>query len=457
MKRNIMTITVRHLACAALLLSCLAACKSANYCEEAPGKNCRNTEGKPDASGPACTDDSGCVGDTMGRKVCEPAAMVCVQCTAANDGACTGVTPVCGGDNACRGCTVDSECLSDVCLPDGACAAVSDVAYVDGAATDNALCTQAMPCKKIDKAMATGKGIVKLKGQLDEAVIVDSKMARWFSEPGTKLTRSNNGIILELRGTASLEIYGLEIVDASGAGTGFGVSMPAGGSATFKLTRGKIAGCREAGISSTGGTVAVTNSTVSGNTGAGISSTGGTVAVTNSTVSGNNGTGIFIDNGTAGSFKLVNNLIFRNGISKPVVGGVELKFNAAGSNVFAFNTIVDNEAKPGMTSTGGLLCDTAQFIASNNIIARNRIDGNRAAPNAQRLGICGVATTVIQNETDGLNFLQPDVDPYNYKIGAGSSAIDSGTTIVPGVTSDFEGDVRPQGTAPDQGADEYKP
>src|SRR5262249_9086238 len=61
--------------------------------------------------------------------VCDIFRSMCVPCTSADLGSCAGTTPVCG-DERCRGCVADSECASQTCLPDGACASPLDVLYV---------------------------------------------------------------------------------------------------------------------------------------------------------------------------------------------------------------------------------------------------------------------------------------------------------------------------------------
>src|SRR5437870_2470405 len=67
-------------------------------------------------AGAQCDDDRQCSGATA---VCDKdGSKTCVQCTLSETQACTGTTPTCM-DNQCHGCTVHSQCGSNVCLPDG--------------------------------------------------------------------------------------------------------------------------------------------------------------------------------------------------------------------------------------------------------------------------------------------------------------------------------------------------
>jgi len=98
-------------------------CKSnPNYCPDNPDDNCTED------AGTSCKDNTQCVSS---RGVCDTRSMTCVQCTAAEPAACGGASPVCGADDSCHGCSSHAECPdSNVCLPDGSCAATGDVAYV---------------------------------------------------------------------------------------------------------------------------------------------------------------------------------------------------------------------------------------------------------------------------------------------------------------------------------------
>lgn len=65
--------------------------------------------------------------------------------------------------DAPRGCELDAECASDVCLPDGACAEAARIVFASPTG-QGALCTQAMPCT-FDTAvtqLGTTTDIIKL-------------------------------------------------------------------------------------------------------------------------------------------------------------------------------------------------------------------------------------------------------------------------------------------------------
>jgi hypothetical protein len=392
--------------------------------------------------------------------VCLVEERTCVQCTITEASACVGTTPVCGTNNTCGGCSKHSDCASAACLPDGACGSDSNVAYVAPTGTDNDQCTKAAPCTKVAKALATTRPFVKLSGVTDEAVTVEGgRQVSFLAETGAKLTRGSGGAILTVKDTGtSLRVFDLAISDAPNNASGFGVLVPAGsGAPSVSLTRVKLQNNPGGGISASGATVAVAQSTISGNAGGGVLATGGTLTVAQSTISGNQGGGISASNGT---FDITNNFIFRNGDSDGGgdFGGVSLSVAAASGNRFEFNTVVDNHAKAGGATVGGIRCDVTGLALANNIISRNDISRNVNAINANILaaGACTYPSSIRDTSLVGLLFVEPEQAPYNYHLAAGSSAIDQATTAST-TTVDFDSDARPQGTQKDIGADEHKP
>lgn len=404
----------------------IAGCKNehSNYCEDVPDTH--NCMDKIDAD-MSCTSNAQCSGATP---VCDVGGTnMCVQCTTADASACSGLMPVCGSNNMCQACTMHSQCTtSNVCLPDGSCSDGTNVAYV-AASGSGIACTKAMPCATVANALATNRTYIKISGTIDEAVTINNDSATILADPGAKLIRTNNGNILVIDGTSVVTIYDLEISGASG--TGVGVSMPSGVAQQVTLDRVKLTNNAGGAISALGGTLTVSQSTISGNSGGGISMVG---------------TGI--------TFNITNNFIVRNGNSSTAtVGGASLAGTA--SSVFAFNTVVDNQILNTTLGAGGVLCDIAGFTAPNNIIVRNFVNADETKTNSNTNGQCSYPTSTTATSVAGLMFASPDNLPYNYHIGSTSTAVDQATTAS-SVAIDFDGDARPQGVAPDRGADEYK-
>lgn len=425
-----MSFWLRLAACSSLLL---AACEKENsqYCEGHP----EDTENCPPDASTACTEDTHCPG-----QVCDTATGACVQCTPNNAQACTGMTPVCGSNDTCGACTMHSQCtLSNVCLPDGSCGEEGQTAYVSASGAGT-VCMKENPCPLLKSAIARNLPYIKIAadGVANDTstVTFDAKVITILAEPGAKLDRDGDGPILEVRSAnADVKIFDLRLTGASGTSGADGIQLtPNGGLPKLTLTRVKI----------------------DSNQGAGIFSTGGTLTVTQSTVSSNQGGGISVA-GSGAAFNLTNNFIYRNGDQDVgTFGGVSLAITTAASNVLAFNTVVDNRASAGGTRVGGVMCDIAGFDAPNNIVARNAVGGSTSVSNAQTLGGCTYPTSRVQNDVTGLAFTAPDISPFSYKLLAGSTAIDQGTTAS-SVAVDFDGDARPQGPAKDIGADELKP
>src|SRR6187402_3599813 len=138
-----------------------------NFCPDVePTHNCLDKGVDPKS----CTTSADCSAPEAACDV--DGTMTCVQCTAADERACTGATPVCGVRHECRACAAHAECASRACLPDGSCGDDISVAYVDPAGSDNPLCTSAEPCMRVFRALATGRPYVYLVGTIDEMVTV---------------------------------------------------------------------------------------------------------------------------------------------------------------------------------------------------------------------------------------------------------------------------------------------
>jgi hypothetical protein len=403
----------------------------------------------------ACSTSAQCMAPTA---VCDTSAGTCVQCIAgAEEDACTGTTPVCGDNHACRGCTAHAECpSSQACLPDGSCADASQVAYVDPGGTDNDQCTQGMKCTLLSKALMTTRPYVKMTGTTNDQVTINNQTVTILADPGAKLTSTSNGILLQVQGSSVVKIYDLEVTGASGA-TSFGISMPAGNTATLSLHRVTVSGNTGGGISATGGTLTVSQSTVSGNTGGGISATGGTLTVSQSTVSGNTGGGISI---SGAQFDLTNNMIVKNGSANSAFGGVLVSQITSGAGRFDFNTVSGNSGDSGTVT--GVLCSvvTQAITFSNNIVYANQVSGggtqvggNNCNWTYSNIGP-GDDVPGTGNKNEAPLFVNPGQN--NFHIMASSPARN---TADPAATLnvDFDGDERPEGGVHDMGADEYVP
>lgn len=447
------------------------------YCESAPHHNCLALDGPK-----GCTIDHDCAAPTA---VCDVGGtMTCVQCTTMEHDACMGTQPACGDDHACRACTAHAECPTSLaCLPDGSCGTDANVAYVDPAGTDNDVCSQAMPCTKVAKALATGKPYVKFQGATgttDEAITVKGgRQVTFLADPGARLTRTQgNGAIVTVQdSTTSLSVYDLTISNAPNTPTGIGCLIPTGADApTLSLTRVKLMNNPGGGISASGGTVTVTGSTISNNQNGGVTASMTALTVTQSTISGNQGVGITTSGGTLtvsrseisvnsgggiqmnmdGAVTLTSNILHHNGNSLTASFGALSLRPAAGSAV-QFNTIVDNSANSGAASAGGVFCDVTGFVAADNLIFRNT---GGTSLTTQTFGNCTYGNSFVAAGSSAVDntpqFAHPNLPPLDYHLTSSTpTTIRDAAGACTGV--DYDGDPRPFGTACDLGADEYHP
>jgi hypothetical protein len=435
------------------------------YCIAHPSdQDCRRQY--PDAGSggaQACTADEQCMSPTG---VCDlGATMVCVQCTQSEHDACVGAMPACVA-NLCHGCTAHAQCpASNVCLPDGSCADAGQVAYVQagGAGT---VCSKALPCGILDDGLKTNKSIVKIgAGTIADSktTTIDGRSVTIVAEPGARLDRSNDGVILEVKTTgADVQIYDLEIV--GGTGLADEAVLINGGAPALTLTRVKVDVNQGTGILVLSGTLTVSQSTISNNSGGGISISSGTLAMSQSTVSGNAGGGISVT-GVGTRFEIVNNLVVYNGVATgpgPTQnGGVVVISNTSGSKLER-NTIAFNQSS-GLTFRGGLSCNSPMVMAAGNLLFHNSegdgSGGTKTDAMTQKndMGSCQYGNTLaVPTDAGNLGFKSPIVAPFDFHLTRSSppTIVDAGGTCS-GI--DIDGEARPVGAACDLGADEYHP
>jgi len=380
-----------------------------------------------------CTSDGSTDGANMcgmcvaPNKACNPDTNLCVACNTGLD--CDGAKPVCDNHD-CRACKEHTECPSGACLPDGSCAPPSTVAFVDEHGTDNAGCTEQMPCAHVAAAIATTQPNIKITGKIDEHVVIDSVTAVIVGAPNAQLnSTAAAGSVLDVSGTSNLTVARLTIC---------GVTSP------------------NIGVTLHGGILTFDHMTIDSCTNGGITVTSGKLILHQSTVSNNTNGGIDFAN-IPSTFDISNNFIFHNGqTSSGSVGGIRLlMFSNDGTNKLEFNTIVDNHITASSTRAGGITCDTNGFSTANNIVARNDVNGDRTAANANVIGNCNYLTTYQSQDVAPLNFFHSESPPFDYHIQAGSVAIDAATTTTT-INYDFDGNPRPRHNNFDQGANEVQ-
>lgn len=414
-------------------LAALGGCEKQSklYCEKHPTdlENCGYLDAGIDAR-PTCMADPDCA-EAAGTPYCQPDIQFCVECYLPEHCAMNADKKFCDPDTfRCSSCVTHDNCMSNACLPDGTCGDDSTVAYVDPTAPEtNTTCTLAAKCSTIAAALLTKRPVIKLQGNLVEAVpAITGTNVTIIAEPGTTLTRANTGIVLSIEAGSEVAIYDLAIT--GNAETGILVDK-----STLRLVRSTVTGCDQKDKRA-------------------IETKSATLIVSRSTVAANAGGGILTDATT--TYNITNSFLYRNGADDTQVGGASLGATTSGLNRFEMNTVVDNRAST-TANAGGLHC-AAALPAPNNLIVRNYAGGLPGVLNSNKTGIggCNLDESLIATEVTNLAFVMPEgTGPWDYHIGPGSMAIDRGVTS--DIAVDFDGDVRPFSGAFDFGADEYAP
>jgi len=445
-------------------------------------------------SGGMCASSTDCV--SFETPYCREETRACVQCL--ESAHCTEVKPVCDEQtNTCVECQTHGDCASELCLDSGSCAAADDVIYVSDStsATANPECSQTMPCQNLVQALAVAplREYIKVSGAITttalttfDAVTVDVYGAPGVSgAPGTTITRNMNGVVLEMKRAAKVNLFDLEInggpmgdavelkdnpdtmvsmkqvkVRASN-GNGIlitdgkltlidsevynsslaGVSMVKG---ALVMKGARVVDNDQDGVKAAMGTIDIQKSLIAGNRGmAGILTTGASmVTIESSVIAANSGSsgGASI----TGPFSIRNSIIAKNGSGTTTVGGLTLSANINNAT-FEFNTVADNISN----SDVGISC-AVPLNFSNSIITGNTIIGCNFT-----FTLADTLLTGMGNKTGPPVFLSMDAaNPSSlmfYRIGATSAAKDSAGLSQ--VANDIDGDPRPV-MGKDMGADE---
>jgi hypothetical protein len=404
---------------ALLVLTLLAGCSEKNpyYCEGHPDNNCLLDA---DINAPqGCSTSAQCTNSA--KPICEPTQKICVACTDGMPGACAGTTPVCSTANTCSACSAHDQCDSDACLPTGACGDDAVVAYVAAGGDDGGTCTRAVPCGSITAAATKGKPYVKVQTDLMEAVQINNASVTILGTPGTGVERSTQGPVVTLTGTSNVTIRDLSIRTGLGP-TGHGIVVNSGEPVNLTLDRVYVLG----------------------NTGTGIIALGGSLTMSRCVVSGNLAGGAKVET----TFNIANSLFVANGSAGSLIGGLSL--TPGGTVSFKFNTVANNASS---NAVKGINCVFPMAI-TNTILSMNEsatncafefslFDPTATANGSNRAGEPKFKTT---NSND------PFAPDY-FRIQSSSDAVDRGDPASM-MSTDIDGDARPNGSAPDIGADE---
>lgn len=295
---------------------------------------------------------------------------------------------------------------------------------------------------------------VRVTGNIINASVdISSKATFLGSADGTsKLTGVLQGPvgfdILNLVNGSVVEIYDLTLADSPQA------AIAVSATSRLRMVRSKIINSSRDGVFAQGKAEILQSEITRGNYAfrSGIDvRAGGELVMDRSQVSFNLGGGVEV--GTGGKFSITNSFIVGN----QRTGGIYAPNPVVGSKL-EYSTIVDNRESDVDIEAGGVTCDVAGIVFSNNIIFRN-IGG--PAGTTQTFGACTYGTSYVAAGTGPgdttLGFKVDTATEHDYHLTAGSPPIVKDVEIAACTEQmDYDAEARPQGGACELGADEVQ-
>jgi hypothetical protein len=380
------------------------------------GSECASRDG----GGAACNADAGtCVEcvvkedcTTASKPVCDTSVNKCVGCLVSKTD-CSGVAPICDAQ-ICRACKVDADCVTalssdpGVCMPDGHCAAASEVVYAiqptssSCSAATGALATPYCTAQAaVDKASTGPASVVVLRGGFGNvSASATTSLVTIVGQSSASINPGGNLYGIDVSGTANLFVRNLTIT--GGTSTSGAAAHVSGSTAALSLL----------GIQ------------ISGNAGTGVlAESGAQLTMDRCVVTGAGGLAPADLKTSASAFKITN-CVFTNSSSGATLDSA---VPIGKTGIFKNDTLIGN----------GTALQCSGSFASGLILYNNT---NDVSPGCTPSSCCS-----------GNPMLTSD-----YHLMAGSSCID---ILVPDtdVPDDIDGQTRPYNVKSDCGADEYEP
>jgi hypothetical protein len=338
----------------------------------------------------------------------------CVECAVSVDCKTDATKPICGVDNKCRVCQADSECASKdatapgVCMShqDGRCATPAETIYVQNstgcpAPSPARTGTKASPFCRLDDVQAS----FSAQSAVDLIVVV-----------GPDPVPSASGIFQPPTSQTKLSLVGQAV--------------------------GTIAGGAYPGLHISGSDVYLRGLTITASTGTGVvAESASTLRLDGVTISSNQKGGLQVTNS---NYDIRNSLFAGNGsgtVNAATFGGVFLGTSPGTPARFDFNTVVQNQDR-------GVVCGAAGQTINASLLTGNMGGGSGVLPDVSTCTLSSSKTTVDGN---------PQLSA-TYRLTSSSPCKDF-VTVAPTdpPVHDIDGIVRPQGSAYDCGASEFKP